>query len=193
MRPEPRNVTGLTEVLGRLATSLEVDPSPRNVMKVAEAFWMARQPGRAVSLLEALVTGNPRLIAPHVLLGWCYQDLGRAGEAESAFETIRELDPSNPYIPEPPEEEEGEELESIATDGSEEEAEPEQALTLEELSTIPPSPLYSATLAGIFERQGFEEKAIEIYREILRLHPEREELAEKIRLLEERASGEPRP
>ena len=42
MRPEPRNVPGLTEVLGSLASELEADPSPRNVMRVAEAFWMEK-------------------------------------------------------------------------------------------------------------------------------------------------------
>lgn len=68
----------------------------------------------------------------------------------------------------------------------EREAEPEAALTPEELRAIPPSPLYSATLGEIFERQGFEEKAIEIYREVLRQHPDRSDLAEKIAMLESR-------
>ncbi len=73
----------------------------------------------------------------------------------------------------------------------EREAEPEPALTLEELREIPPSPLYSATLGEIFEKQGFDEKAIEIYREVVRMHPERTDLVARIETLESRAAQEP--
>lgn len=68
-------------------------------------------------------------------------------------------------------------------------AEPEAALTPEELRAIPPSELLSATLGEIFERQGFEEKAIEIYREVVRRHPEREDLLARIEALEARVAG----
>ena len=71
------------------------------------------------------------------------------------------------------------------------EAEPERALTAEQMADIPPSPLYSATLAEIFERQGFEEKAMEIYAEVVRAHPERVDLRERIAELERRFPGEP--
>jgi tetratricopeptide (TPR) repeat protein len=73
----------------------------------------------------------------------------------------------------------------------ESEAEPERALTAEELADIPPSPLYSATLAEIFERQGFEEKAMEIYAEVVRTHPERVDLRERIAELERRLPAGP--
>jgi hypothetical protein len=68
-------------------------------------------------------------------------------------------------------------------------AEPEAALTPEELRAIPPAELLSATLGEIFERQGFDEKAIEIYREVVRRHPERGDLLARIEALEARAAG----
>jgi hypothetical protein len=68
----------------------------------------------------------------------------------------------------------------------ESEAEPERALTAEELAKVPPSPLYSATLAEIFERQGFEEKALEIYEQVARTHPERSDLTARIATLRDR-------
>ncbi|MBZ0172842.1 MAG: hypothetical protein K8E66_10710, partial [Phycisphaerales bacterium] len=60
------------------------------------------------------------------------------------------------------------------------EAEPETALTEAELLDIPPSPLYSATLAEIFEKQGFEGKAIQIYEEVVRRDPDRRDLRDRI-------------
>jgi tetratricopeptide (TPR) repeat protein len=189
MRPEPPIVPGLAETLEPLVRSLEDDASPRNVMKVAEALWITQQPARAVSLLEALVTGNPDLIAPHVLLAWCYEELDRTEDVREAFDVIRRLDPGNPHLP-PRDEASPEVVPHDVDEDFEHEAEPERALTLEELSHVPPSPLYSVTLAEIFERQGFEEKAIEIYREILKIHPEREDLAQRIHRLESRTPGE---
>jgi hypothetical protein len=71
----------------------------------------------------------------------------------------------------------------------ERQAEPERALTEEELRDVPPEPLYSATLAEIFAKQGFEEKAIEIYRELQRAHPERVDVRQRIRALERQRDG----
>jgi predicted Zn-dependent protease len=73
----------------------------------------------------------------------------------------------------------------------ESQAEPERPLTREELAEIPPDPLYSATLAEIFAKQGFEEKAIQILQEVLRQHPDRSDLATRMAELERRLPGGP--
>ena len=200
MRPERRAVPGLAEELPALEASLGEDPSPRNVMRVAEGLWLAGRPGEALEILKALVRGDQALIAPRVLLAWCLEDCGRDAEAEVCRREVALLDPSNPYgvsggVPDRGTSDgvaaasEGGET-ARAGDGyqaprEEVEAEPERSLTEQELRAVPPGPLYSATLAEIFAKQGFQEKAIEIYREIEKADRDRPDVRERIQSLEE--------
>ena len=190
MRPEFRSIPGLAEQLTALQDSLAVDPAPRNVMRVAEAFWISGRARDAARLLEPLVHDSPNAIAPRLLLGWCYEDCGLAEMSRKSIDMVRTLDPANPYLRPPPAKvEEPVSREASGTDG-ERAAEPEAALTVEELREVPPSPLYSGTLGQIFESQGFEEKAIEIYREVVRLNPSREDLLARIEALKSRVGEE---
>ncbi len=168
MRPDPRPVPGLAEALPELQSRLEKDASPRNLVLVAEAFWLAGHPELALEALDPAIARNEGGVAIRLLAGWCYEDLGLPRDAEAAFEAVRKTDPANPYAAGDP---------HAVTERA---AEPERALSPEELSEVPPGPLYSATLAEIFEKQGFEGKALEIYREIVRLHPERDDLHQRI-------------
>jgi tetratricopeptide (TPR) repeat protein len=189
VKPERRSIPGLAEQLGELRSSLAGDPSPRNVMRVAEAYWLAGLASDAAQLLEPLVRDSPNAIAPRLLLGWCYQDCGLADLSRESFEAARTLDPANPFLKEPslPREPSPPRVEVEPIANLEAIAEPEAALTPEELRSLPPFPLYSGTLGQIFESQGFEEKAIEIYREVLRMNPERGDLLARIEALEARA------
>ena len=186
MRPEFRPIPGLAEQLSALQDSLAVDPAPRNVMRVAEAYWISGRARDAARLLEPLVHESPNAIAPRLLLGWCYEDCGLAEMSRKSIDVVRTLDPANPYLrPTPVKAEDASSLESSEVD-AERAAEPEAALTIDALRDVPPSPLYSGTLGQIFESQGFEEKAIEIYREVVRLNPSREDLLARIEALESR-------
>lgn len=197
MRPELRPLPDLLGSLARLESEAWADPSPRNVMGFADALRLAGRPERAIEVLFPLLAEDAAAIAPRVLLAWCLQDVGRDVEASAALDTVRALDPANPFgrlgparraaVPPPA----PAAPVSAPRPAGEAEAEPERSLTPEELSRIPPGPLYSATLAEIFERQGFEEKAIQIYEQVVRLNPERTDLAERIRLL--RARTRPGP
>jgi tetratricopeptide (TPR) repeat protein len=168
MRPEPRTLPGLAEALPELRATLAVDGSPRNAVRVAEAHWWAGRPDVAIEILAPLVERGTGGVAARLLLGWCHEDAGHPAEAEAAIAEARRLEPANPYVGEDP------------VEADERAAEPERSLSVEELAEVPPGPLYSATLAEIFERQGFEEKALEIYREVVRLHPERDDLRARI-------------
>lgn len=249
MQPVPRTIPGLADRLPELRDSLLVDSSPRSVMRVAEACWLAGDSDGAIQLLKPLVDDFPGTIAPRLLLGWCLEERGRKVEARAIFDEAHALDPANPFLrrsepsrswneetvelarppgltrspdPEPVVapasltlDEETVELspppfeapprfeivsppapvaappEPKVERDPEREAEPESALTPDELRSIPPSPLYSATLGEIFEKQGFDEKAIEIYREVVRQNPDREDLLARIEALESRVAGEP--
>jgi len=186
---------GLVGQLPELEASLRVDPSARNVVRVAEAFRFAGDSGHAVELLRPVVTREPSLISPRVLLSWCLADLGLVEESRTTMASVRSLDPGNPYaraaepeLPVPSTFVKRAELPGSGAwppplevgTAAETEAEPERPLTEQELREVPPSPLYSATLAEIFERQGFEGKALEILEEVVRLHPERGDLRERI-------------
>ena len=196
MRPEPRPVPGLLDVLPVLESQTWADPSPRNVMGLADAYRLVGRPERAIEVLGPLLAEDATAISPRVLLSWCLEEAGRASEATVALQEVRELDPANPFTapPEPssappPEAPAPAAVPPARTEG-EAQAEPERALTPEELARVPPGPLYSATLAEIFERQGFEEKAIEIYEQVVRLHPERSDLQERIARLQARVGPE---
>ncbi len=230
MRPEPRAVPGLPGALPDLEFSLLDDRSPRNVVRVAEAFWLAGEPKRAIRLLELLLSEHRETIAARILLGWCYEAAERPLDAERVWADIARLDPENPFAGQtietetteptgtdiedegeggeplvgrapPPVENEAaprseevlpeEEADHEAPREAEHEAEPEAELTPADLQDVPPAHLYSATLAEIFERQGFAEKALEIYREIVRQHPERQDLVERIQVLEAGGGEEP--
>jgi tetratricopeptide (TPR) repeat protein len=192
MRPETRTIPGLAGALPELESSLAEDDSPRNVMKVADAFWLTGRCRQAIRLLETLIDEHPAAISPRVLLGWCYEDTGRGEDAQRVFAAARELDPANPYArhpdgaADPARPGAGREEGAPSPEGGEREAEPERALTEEELRGVPPDPLYSATLAEMFGRQGFEGKAIEIYRELLRNYPDRRDFARRIEELSRR-------
>lgn len=187
-------VPGLAAQLPELESSLSDDSSARNVMRVAEAYRLTGQPSRAVELLRPVVAREPSRISPRVLLAWCLQDLGLLEDAQQMLASVRSLDPGNPFA-------RGTEpsrpvpsifvkrtLDLVGAESwppprvvdPETEAEPERPLTERELSAVPPGPLYSATLAEIFERQGFEGKALEILEEVARQHPERGDLRERI-------------
>lgn len=112
-------------------------------------------------------------------------------EAAPPAEPAPSAGAAQPAVPTPPAEAEPS-FPSIRGD-TEWEAEPEHPLTEQELRDVPPSPLYSATLAEIFERQGFEEKAIEIYEEVVRLHPERTDLRARIADLRQCVAKGPTP
>lgn len=195
---------GLAGLLPTLEASLDADGSARNVVRVAEAFRMAGQSRRAVELLQPVVEREPARISPRVLMAWCLEDLGRIEDAQGMLESVRAMDPGNPFAREPepsrpvappprpelvldlaavvppPAPEPYEATPVAVVRDPEREAEPEAALTEEELRDIPPSPLYSATLAEIFEKQGFEGKAIEIYEEVVRRDPARQDLQDRI-------------
>ncbi|HMB71412.1 MAG TPA: tetratricopeptide repeat protein [bacterium] len=102
-------------------------------------------------------------------------------ETQAPAEPDEELEPVRHEEPEP----------ELAPD-EELEAEPERALDLAQLREVPPGPLYSVTLAEIFAKQGFQEKAIEIYRRLESQDPGRSDLAGRIRALEEQVGG-PQP
>jgi tetratricopeptide (TPR) repeat protein len=202
MRPERRSVPGLANEIDDLRAALSADGSPRNVMRAAEALWLLDRPESALELLRPLVRESPALVAPRILLAWCAEDAGHPAE----------LDPANPYArhevpsPEPaaipaaiPEERAREAsapepgippaVAAPEEPDDEMQAEPERALDAAQLREVPPSPLYSATLAEIFAKQGFQEKAIEIYRRLALQDPGRSDLAGRIRALEEQAGG----
>jgi tetratricopeptide (TPR) repeat protein len=203
MRPERRFVEGLAEELPGLRAALPADASAREIMRVAEGLWLVGSADEAAALLERVVRDDAWAIAPRVLLAWCYDEVGRADDAERCRARVREIDPANPYAIAAPPAAVAAAAPVIAQPApvepalpepalaGEREAEPERALTAQELREIPPSPLYSATLAEIFAKQGFEEKAIEIYRALEHTDPGVADVRERLRALERGVGGPP--
>ncbi|MDP6530180.1 MAG: tetratricopeptide repeat protein [Gemmatimonadota bacterium] len=193
LRPVPPILPGLNRALPDLESSLAEDSSARNVVKVAEANWMSGRLERAMELLEELVSGNADTISGRVLLGWCYDEAGRGEDRRRIHEEALALDPDNARLVSEPGSGRARCVAPSPSGRTEAEAEPEAALTEKELEDALPTPLYSGTLAGILERQGFDGKALEIYEAVVREYPDREDLRMRIQELRSRdtAEGEP--
>jgi hypothetical protein len=52
---------------------------------------------------------------------------------------------------------------------------------------------YTAAMARLYADQGYLRKAAEIYRHLIRRHPERKELLEELKQVEERIAQSPAP
>ena len=99
-----------------------------------------------------LLAEDTSAISPRVLLAWCLEEAGRSDEALAAMIEVHGLDPANPFAR--PARPITASAGGVGFSGGETQAEPERALTPDELARVPPSPLYSATPRGDLRASG---------------------------------------
>ena len=183
MDPSPRQQAKIVELERRLAEA----PSSLLFLPLAEAYRAAGRLWDAEHTLRQGLEGHPDYHAARACLGRVVMEAGRPGEAEHALEKVLEAAPDNLLARQL--------LDTLAS-RRRAEAEPPAAgapdgrrsgSPTHETWDAAPSPadeLSTVTLAELYLQQGDRERALAIYREVVRREPDNEEWGERVRWLE---------
>jgi len=207
---------GLLGDIEYLKERFEKSPDSRLFAPLADAYRKNGQLDEAIAILEEGIGKYPDYAIAHVILGKCYFDKGATERAKVEFEKVLELDPENMVALKmlgdilSAEGKKKEALEyyrklisidptnkEVSKIISEMEGEFEaKELSLEDTEKIRdqrPKELATMTLAGIYAAQGYYNKALKIYREILSREPDNKEaqnMVDKLETLVESSEGE---
>ncbi len=196
------------EDIKHLLKRYEQAPESRLFAPLADAYRKEGEIDRAIELCEKGLEKHPSYASAHVILGKCFYDKGATERARSEFLRVIELDPENmvalKFL--------GDILlaegdgdgaarfykELITIDPTNEDV----AVSLKELEekfqvrridlsnerkvtkVDSPRELATMTLAGIYAAQGYYNKALKIYQDIVRNEPDNREAVEMVGKLE---------
>lgn len=184
-------------------------PDSRVFAPLADAYRKKGDTAKAIEILEQGLERFPKYASARVILGKCFYDLGATERAKAEFEKVLELDSENmvalKYLGDIllAEERRSEALQYyrrlLSVDPTNKEVEKaveeiQQSSASREIDlTKPetarderPKELATLTLAGIYAAQGYYNKALSIYREILSREPmnrEAKEMTEKLQAM----------
>jgi len=207
---------GLIGEIEYLKERFEKSPDSRIFAPLADAYRKNGQLDEAIAILEEGIGKYPDYAIAHVILGKCYFDKGATERAKVEFEKVLELDPENMVALKmlgdilSAEGKKKEALEYyrklISIDPTNKEVSKlinemegefeAKELSLEDTEKIRdqrPKELATMTLAGIYAAQGYYNKALKIYREILSKEPDNKEaqnMVDKLETLVESSEGE---
>lgn len=209
----------MSEDLESLKERFERAGDSRLFAPLADAYRKYGDTAKAIELLEQGIEKFPRYASARVILGKCYYDTGATERAKAEFTRVLDIDPENmvalKYLGDISLAEDrrrdavGFFRRLLAADPTNEDAaralrEAEQPAIVKEIDLADakatrderPRELATMTLAGIYASQGYYNKALGIYRDILEREPsnrEAREMVEKLRaMLEAGESGEGR-
>jgi tetratricopeptide (TPR) repeat protein len=174
---------------------------------LADAYRKNGEIDRAIEILEKGLERFPRYASAHVILGKCFYDKGASERAKAEFRHVLELDPENMValkfmgdilLAEDRRAEAAETYRKIiAIDPTNEEIaralkEMEGPFVGKEIDLAEgkgvrderPRELATMTLAGIYAAQGYYNKALRIYGEVLQREPDNREAKEMVAKLE---------
>jgi tetratricopeptide (TPR) repeat protein len=137
------------------------DQSPRVLYKLALARYRARQPVPAIDALRKVLAINERFVEAHYLLGLCFEDLGKTGDALAALQRAIALAPA--FLPA---------REALADLHAQTNRTDEQLVQLEALAALERSPSRAVALGLALARAGLIDRAIQTLRRALDEHPE---------------------
>ncbi len=185
----------MSEELKNLVERYKKAPESRLFAPLADAYRKNGEIDEAIELCEKGLERFPDYVSARVILGKCFYDKGATERARDEFTRVLETDPDNMVarkymgeilLAENKKEEAAEHFRHLLTiDPTNEEA----SKTLEEIESQfqvkeidlsdkkhvrdeRPGELATMTLAGIYAAQGYYNKALKIYRDILRKEPE---------------------
>jgi tetratricopeptide (TPR) repeat protein len=184
-------------------------PGTRIFAPLADAYRKNGDVDKAIELCEKGLERYPDYASAHVILGKCFYDKGATERSRAEFERVIEIDPENMVALkfmgdilmsegdkdasisyyrkilaiDPTNEEVTVKLKDLEDEfrGKEIDLSDESQLS----KVQGPSELATMTLAGIYAAQGYYNKALKIYREILESEPDNSEAAEMAGKLEE--------
>lgn len=174
---------------------------------LADAYRKSGKADKAIEILERGLERFPDYASAHVILGKCYYDKGASERAKAEFVRVIEIDPENMValkflgdilIAENKRAQAADYYRRVlAIDPTNAEV----ARTLKEMESVfPPKDIdlgdrsatrderprefASMTLAGIYAAQGYHNKALKIYAEVLQREPENKEAREMVSKLQ---------
>lgn len=184
-------------------------PESRIFAPLADAYRKNGDVDRAIELCEKGLETYPDYASAHVILGKCFYDKGATERSRSEFERVIEIDPENMVALkfmgdilmseggrdeaiscyrrilaiDPTNEEVSGKLKGLENEFREREIDLDDADTLKKAGH--PAELATLTLAGIYAAQGYYNKALKIYREILDAEPDNREASEMVGKIED--------
>lgn len=184
-------------------------PESRIFAPLADACRKSGDVERAIELCEKGLEAYPDYASAHVILGKCFYDKGATERSRAEFERVIELDPENMVALkflgdilmsegdrdaaisyyrrilaiDPTNEEVSGKLKGLEDEFREREINLSDPETVGE--TGRPGELATMTLAGIYAAQGYYNKALKIYKEILDSEPDNRKAAEMAEKIEE--------
>ncbi len=183
-------------------------PESRLFAPLADAYRKKGDVDRAIELCEKGLEGYPDYASAHVILGKCFYDKGATERSRAEFERVIEIDPENLVALkfmgdilmdegdrdasisfyrrllsiDPTNEEVSGKLKGLEDEFREREIDLDDEKTVRKAGQ--PAELATMTLAGIYAAQGYYNKALKIYREILDAEPGNTEANEMIGKIE---------
>ncbi len=184
-------------------------PESRIFAPLADAYRKSGEIDKAIELCEKGLEGYPDYASAHVILGKCFYDKGATERSRAEFERVIEIDPENMVALkfmgdilmaegdrdasiscyrrilaiDPTNEEVSVRLKGLEDEFHEKEIDLDDAGTVRK--TEQPADLATMTLAGIYAAQGYYNKALKIYNEIIDAEPDNREAAEMIGKIKE--------
>ena len=197
----------MSDELQNLIERYKRAPESRLFAPLADAFRKNGEIDKAIEILEKGLEMFPQYASAHVILGKCFYDKGGTERAKAEFVRVLELDAENMValkfmgdilFAEDKRAEAAEHFAKIlAIDPTNEEAaralkEMEESFVVKEIDLADeksvqderPRELATMTLAGIYAAQGYYNKALKIYREVLEREPKNHEAKEMMTKLQ---------
>jgi len=164
------NDTALLTLLGRtygsakqfdkaestLRRAITADPQSSEAFGWLGQLYMAQnQPERAVKEFETLARRRPDLVAPHVLMGPIYEQLGKREEAKEAYRRALALEPRSVLA-----------SNNLAFLYAQDNERLDEALELaQQAKSISKTPGVADTLGWVFYRKGLHQQAVDAFKE----------------------------
>lgn len=184
-------------------------PESRIFAPLADAYRKNGDVEKAIELCENGLETYPDYASAHVILGKCFYDKGATERSRAEFERVIEIDPENMVALkfmgdilmaegdrdeaiacyrrilaiDPTNEEVSGKLKGLENEFREREIDLDNEDTVRKAGH--PGELATMTLAGIYAAQGYYNKALKIYREILDSEPDNVEASEMVGKIED--------
>jgi tetratricopeptide (TPR) repeat protein len=197
----------IDEELKNLIERFESVPESRLFAPLADAYRKSGEVDKAIEICEKGVERFPEYASAHVILGKCFYDKGATERARAEFIRVLELDPENMVALKfmgdillaegKNDEAAGYYRKLLAIDPTNDEVskalkDMESGFQVKEIDlsdegTVKrfdhPSELATMTLAGIYAAQGYYNKALKIYQDIINKEPDNDEAQEMVEKL----------
>lgn len=178
---------------GRLRDALQRDPESLAFVGLAHILHQGGEQDEAILVCREGLSHHPNHSTGHLILGLALEEKGEETEAIRALQEVIDLDPGNRIAVQHIGDAYRRAGESAGADVKKT-APPEPKDPVAEAERIDPDlgqeiAFFTFSMAEVYEKQGFFEKALAIYQRVLTLQPHRDDVRERIRDLKRKMSA----